>query len=104
MNFHGAELVCSNCGSPAISRDTIQRGIGGTLLLGLCLTCSPRIPVLPDRDDHSAKAEKTRRSIMTKTQVGTYRTKLTPLVRAEDYRPRAKPVAAMPASLWSDEP
>lgn len=103
VTLAGIEWCCSNCGSPAISPPTIQRGIGGEMLLGLCLTCSPQIPTTPKDDDHSARAEKTRRSITVKTQVRAYRSKLTALVPLAEYQPRVKPKPAMPASLWDDD-
>lgn len=102
MNLDGVDLVCSNCGSPAISRESVQRGIGGGILLGLCLTCSPQIPILPADADRSEKAAKRRRSIEVKTQVKPYRTRLTALVPAADYRPRSRPIAATSLSLFDD--
>lgn len=94
------DLVCSACGSDHVG--SVQRGIDN-FWLGLCYECAPPIPKQPDEDDRSAKAEKTRRSIVAKTQVGRYRTKLTPLVLRSEYRPRVKPKPAMPASLWDDD-
>lgn len=104
MTIDGFAYVCSNCGSPSISPSSVQRGIGGVHYLGLCYDCIPQIPRMPLDEDHSARAEKARRSIARKTVLGTYRTKLTPLVRADQYRPREKPVAATPLSLFGDEP
>jgi hypothetical protein len=96
------DYVCAHCGSDNISPSSIGRGIDNRPL-GFCHDCAEKVPKMPSASDHSEKAERQRKAIIRRTTVGTYRTRLTPLVERDQFQPRRKPVAARPLPLWDAE-
>lgn len=98
------EYCCSNCGSDRLG--AIQRGIDNWLV-AQCFNCGPTVSGIPDEDGTEKTHRKREKAIQAaqRKPIGSKKaihSPLRPVVERSQYRPRVKPVAADPMSLWDD--